>query len=145
MPVRLGYSNGTCYAAWGQEGHHYNYECGNQESRKAAEALAYKQGVAIGDLAASKIGYDWDGTLSTAKGKERARQQIADGATLYIVTARHSKDEISLEGIPDSRIYATGSNSNKIDKVKELGLDTFYDNNLDNVKQLPRVGRLFQK
>jgi hypothetical protein len=144
MPVRLGHDKNGCYAAWGQVGHHYNYKCGDQAARKEAEHKAYLQGLATGEYEASKIGWDWDGTLSTAKGKEKATQQIADGATLYIITARNSKEGISFEGIPSDRIFAVGSNKAKIEKIKELGLDAFYDNNLDVVKQLPKVGRLFQ-
>lgn len=143
MPVRLGHDKNGCYAAWGQAGHHYNYKCGDQAARKEAEHKAYTQGIAIGDFAASKISWDWDGTLSTTKGKERAAQQIADGATLYIISARHSKDGLSFDGIPSDRIFATGSNKAKIEKIKELGIDTHYDNNIDVIKEIPGIGRLF--
>lgn len=46
-------------------------------------------------------------------------------------------------GIPESRVYATGSNKAKIEKVKELGIDIHYDNNSDVVNELKGVGRLF--
>ncbi len=143
MPVQLIYTNGSCAARWGNKGKAYTYTCGDQTERKEAEHKAYLQGIATGEYAASKISWDWDGVLSTAKGKERAAQQIADGATLYIISARHSKDGLLFEGIPDSRIYATGSNKAKIEKIKELGIDTHYDNNIDVIKEIRGIGRLF--
>jgi hypothetical protein len=43
--------------------------------------------------------------------------------------------------IPHTRVFATGSNTNKVKKVQELGLNVFYDNNSDVVNQLPGVGK----
>ena len=94
-----------------------------------------------------KVSIDYDDTLSTAKGKELAKRLIKEGNTIYIISARHSAqgmykvaDEL---GIPHSRVYATGSNNQKIDKVKELGIEKHYDNNGDVVKQLKNVGQKF--
>lgn len=47
-------------------------------------------------------------------------------------------------GIPLSRVYATGSNVNKIAKVKSLKIETHYDNNENVVKQLEGIGKLFK-
>lgn len=46
-------------------------------------------------------------------------------------------------GIPLNRVYATGSNVNKIAKVKSLKIETHYDNNENVVKQLEGIGKLF--
>jgi soluble P-type ATPase len=85
--------------------------------------------------------------LSTAKGKELAKRLISDKNTIYIISARGSKDNMLTTaknlGIPDSRIYATGSNKAKIEKIKELSINTHYDNNPDVIKELGRVGKLF--
>ena len=35
-----------------------------------------------------------------------------------------------------------GGNDKKIEKVLELGLDTFYDNNEDVINKLPNIGKL---
>lgn len=93
---------------------------------------------------AKKVSFDYDGTLSTAKGKELAKSQRG---TVYIISARSSKDGMlntaeSL-GIPNSRVYATGSNEAKIAKIKELGIDVHYDNNPDVINKLGSVGELF--
>ena len=45
-------------------------------------------------------------------------------------------------GIPESRIYATGSNKAKIEKIKELQIVTHYDNNPDVIKELGSIGRV---
>jgi hypothetical protein len=47
MPVRLGEEDGKCYAAWGQEGKHYYYECNNKHSESIAKSKANAQGRAI--------------------------------------------------------------------------------------------------
>lgn len=94
-----------------------------------------------------KISFDYDGTLSTAKGTEMAKEFIAKGKEVYIISARHLKvgmvKKAQSLGIPVSRIYATGSNEEKIAKVKSLGIDEHYDNNKDVINQLDGIGRLF--
>lgn len=45
-------------------------------------------------------------------------------------------------GIPESRIYATGSNENKIAKIKELEINKHYDNNKDVIDKLDGIGKL---
>ena len=98
-------------------------------------------------MAASKISFDYDGVLSTAKGKELAKQKMSDGNTVYIISARGSKDRMLNTandlGIPESRIYATGSNKAKVEKIKELNITTHYDNNPDVIAELGNVGKLF--
>jgi hypothetical protein len=64
----------------------------------------------------------------------------------YIISAR---DEVSgmlklarRVGIPESHVYATGSNDGKIAKVKELGITTHYDNNIEVVRTLKGIGAI---
>lgn len=90
-----------------------------------------------------KVSFDWDGVGSTAEGKAKIQRMIDAGDTVYIITARNSKDGISLDGIPDSRIIATGSNKAKVEKVKELGITSHYDNNPDVVSELGKIGHKF--
>ncbi len=97
----------------------------------------------------AKISIDYDGTLSTSKGKELAKRLMSEGNTIYIISARGDKagmlataDEL---GIPHSRVFATGSNKAKAEKVKELNIKTHYDNNPDVVKSLPGIGNNFAK
>jgi hypothetical protein len=98
-------------------------------------------------LEGEKISFDYDGTLSTERGKKRAENLIANGAVLYIISARDSKEGMLSTaeklGIPESRVYATGSNEEKVKKVKELNIEIHYDNNSDVVNALNGIGRLF--
>ena len=94
-----------------------------------------------------KISFDYDDVLSTKRGYELAQSLIAKGDTLYVISARSNKEPMLTRtnklGIPDSRVYATGSNKAKVEKIKELGIKTHYDNNKDVIAQLGSVGKLF--
>jgi hypothetical protein len=94
-----------------------------------------------------KISFDYDDVLSTEKGKELAKRLISDKNTIYIISARRDTQGMlntaKALGIPESRVYATGSNKAKVEKVKELGIDSHYDNNPDVIKALGQVGKLF--
>ena len=99
-------------------------------------------------MAVKKISFDFDETLNTSEGKELAKRLNETGAQLYIISARDNKegmykvaDELN---IPHFRIYALGTNEVKVFKVKDLGINTHYDNNFDVIKQLPGVGKLFK-
>lgn len=97
--------------------------------------------------AGKKISFDYDGVFSTKKGLEMAINEKTNGNIVYIISARSSKFNMTERaikaGITLSRVYATGSNKAKIEKIKELGIDTHYDNNPDVVNQLEKHGKLF--
>ena len=44
-------------------------------------------------------------------------------------------------GIPENKIYATGSNKAKVEKIKELGITIHYDNNQDVINELGEIGK----
>lgn len=93
-----------------------------------------------------KVSFDYDGTLSTDKGKAKALKLIRSGVPVYIISARTSvigMQKVARElNIPLNRVYATGSNQAKVKKVLSLKITTHYDNNKDVVDQLPGVGKL---
>jgi len=96
----------------------------------------------------SKVSYDYDGTLSTTRGKEMAKRAIERGDEVYIISARNDRsglldvaDELR---IPYSRVFATGSNKAKQEKVKELGITKHIDNNAIVVRALPGIGQKFK-
>jgi dimeric dUTPase (all-alpha-NTP-PPase superfamily) len=146
MPLKTGKKNGTCFIKWGDQGHPYTYICDSKRSYDIAKKKATAQAVAIGDLAASKISFDFDDTLTKSSVQDIAKKYIADGVDVYIISARDSKDgmfPIADElGIPHSKIFATGSNKAKIEKINELGISKHYDNNKDVIDQLKGVGEL---
>jgi len=98
-------------------------------------------------FAASKISFDFDDTLSTLRGQELAQQLIDKGAIIYVISARQDVQGMLKTakdlGIPESRLFATGSNKAKIEKVKSLGITKHYDNNADVIKELGSIGSKF--
>lgn len=102
---------------------------------------AQRYAVCASQFAAEKISFDWDGTGSTAKGKELIKEYLDKGAEVFIITARSSKSGISFPGV---EIIATGSNKAKIEKIKELGISKHYDNNENVVNELGEIGVLFR-
>jgi hypothetical protein len=114
----------------------------DQEQRVAVCRSSYSE-----HLSGEKISFDYDDTFSTQKGFDRAVSLIESGADVYIISARSEKDGMlpraNKAGILFSRVYATGSNEAKVQKVKDLNISVHYDNNQDVVNQLPNVGRLF--
>lgn len=97
-----------------------------------------------------KISFDFDDTLNTKRGKELAQKEIDKGNELYIISARSNKEAMynvaDQLGIPHSRIYATGSNKAKIEKIRELGIERHIDNNSEVISKLPiRVGKKFNR
>jgi len=100
-----------------------------------------------GGYAAEKVSYDYDGVLSTDKGKAAAEQDIKAGKIVYIISARQSVEGMlstaSTLGIPKGRVYATGSNKAKVEKIKSLGIKVHKDNNPDVIKELGVLGIQF--
>lgn len=160
MPIKSCQINNEKGYKWGDRGKCYAYDPSSEESKADAKKKAIAQGVASGDLEAvgaqlnilkgsykfeklRKIGFDWDETASTKRGKELIKRFLDEGNDVYIITARDSKAGIAVEGILPSRIYAVGSNEEKIKKVKELNIVEFYDNNKDVISKLPKVGKVF--
>lgn len=98
-------------------------------------------------FAASKVSFDFDDTLSTVRGQELAQQLIDKGDVVYIISARSNYEPMyaiaDKLGIPHNRIFATGSNKAKIEKVKSLGILKHYDNNSDVIKELGSIGSKF--
>ena len=142
----------------GEDGWKYG-DAGTCYPGKEGKKKAIAQGVAItggnGELerlerfkdflAVKKIGFDFDGTLSTSRGQNLFKSLTG---TMYVITARNhqSPDVFKITdrlGVPRSRVFFTGSNGNKVQKIKELGLDIFYDNNPSVHSLLPSIVRKF--
>lgn len=96
-----------------------------------------------------KIGFDYDDTLTKYKIRDLVKELIKAGGTeVYIVSARSQSFELyriaQMLGIPQYRVFMMGSNEKKIEKIKELGLEKFFDNNPDVIRELPNVGELIR-
>lgn len=116
-------------------------------STEAKATEVWQAILASGDYAAEKISYDYDGVLSTDEGKAAAERDVKAGNVVYIISARQSVDGMlstaSRLGIPKGRVYATGSNKAKVEKVKSLGIKVHKDNNPDVIKELSGIGKIF--
>lgn len=91
-------------------------------------------------LATEVISFDYDGTLSTDKGKELAKGFIEKGIEVIIITARNSDDDNSdVEATAkklgiDKIIY-----TNQRDKwsfIQKYKVSTHYDNNKEQVDKI---------
>lgn len=146
MPIQTGSDNNGCWKRWGDQGHKYYYKCGNSIARKNARKKALAQAAAIGDFVEDKISFDFDDTLTKSSVRDIAKRYITKGINVYVISARNDVsgmyDITDKLGIPRSRVFATGSNQNKIDKIKSLGITKHYDNNNDVIKKIGSIGEL---
>jgi hypothetical protein len=78
-----------------------------------------------------KVSFDFDGTLSQAKIKKIAKEKIANGDDVYIITKRSEDDyvkNVAKElGIKASNVIFT-NHKPKWSFIKDLGIDKHYDN-----------------
>ena len=123
------------------------YEVGENKDQDQAAAICYDKWKS--KFAGEKVSLDYDGVLSTDKGKELAKRLISEGYNVYIISARQDVEGMlsvaNSLGIAKDKVYATGSNKAKIEKIKELGIKIHYDNNYDVLDSLPDsiTGRQF--
>jgi hypothetical protein len=94
-----------------------------------------------------KVSFDYDETITNPRGMGLAIHEINSGSDVYIISARSNKEGMLKRAdelkIPHSRVFATGSNKAKIQKIKDLRIDKHYDNNEDVIKELGTTGIQF--
>lgn len=111
-----------------------------------ATAICYSQAeeaFAMGE----KVSFDYDNTITTHRGRGLVLHELQSGSEVYIISARWNKDSmlpLAKElGIPESRVFATGSNPRKIQKIKDLNINRHYDDNDDVIRELGGRGKQF--
>jgi hypothetical protein len=119
------------------------------QSQEQAVAVCISKWQSHSAMEFAKVSFDFDDTLSTDRGLELAKKYKDAGDTLYIISARNEVssgmlDRASELGIPESRVYATGSNKAKVEKVKDLNIDKHIDNNVDVIAELGGLGEKFE-
>ena len=117
------------------------------EGKQPDQAYAICNSTADEYSIGQKVSFDFDDTLNTPRGRGLALYELQSGSDVYIISARQNKegmypiaDEL---GIPHSKVFATGSNRAKLQKIKDLKITKHYDNNEDVISQLGRVGIQF--
>lgn len=134
MPVNSCEDNKKPGYKWGNSGKCYTYDPKNEGSRRNANKKARIQGLAIGDikLEGLRVSFDYHDTLTTDEGKKLLEKELGDKNLIYIISAAHDINELlpfaEKYGIRKDRVFATGSNQKKVDKIKELGIVRHYDN-----------------
>ena len=92
-------------------------------------------------LARTRISFDYDGVLSTPEGKRLAKNKIADGFEVLILTARRKTDAQSVYNTAD-RIGISRANviftegKDKYTFVMKHHIGTHYDNNQEQVDKI---------
>ena len=86
------------------------------------------------------ISFDYDGTLSTSKGKELAKKFISEGKDVRILTARNSQDDNSdlkstATDLGIDKIYYTNGRD-KWSFILKYGIKEHYDNNKEQVDKI---------
>lgn len=139
------------------------YKCSNGKYRigngsclydtQAKAEKVYRAILAQGEFAAKIVSFDFDDTLSTAKGQDKAKQMLTEGYRVLIITARQSKDSKEVFDVADklgikrSDIYFTNG-GNKWSVVKRLGVAIHYDNNQEQIDLINKMtkteGKLFK-
>jgi hypothetical protein len=116
---------------------------GKDEAQAAAICYSYWDE----KMAGVKVSFDYHDTLNTERGKELAKKAITEGEIVYVISAGQNKDEfmpiVKELGIDPSKVFATGSNEAKIEKIKELGIQKHYDNNQDVIDAIGEIGMKF--
>ncbi len=150
MPLNICEINGNQGYKWGSNGRCYQHN-GTERSKALAKKKAIAQGVAIGDykskvnynvsnidLEKLRVSFDYDGTLTEEKWQNKAKEFLAEGDQVFILTARSRFDmepvgKLAKEiGISMDNIYYT-SGRDKWPWMEKLNINMHYDNNKDQV------------
>jgi hypothetical protein len=121
--------------------------------KKSSRKTKRKGTVAVKVIAPKKfatggaVSFDFDDTLSTDLGLQMAKSNPSSNK--YVISARSevTPDMIARArqaGIPDSNIFATGSDEAKVAKIQELGIKKHLDNKKSVIDRLGFKGRLFE-
>ena len=99
-------------------------------------------------FALDRVSFDWDEMLTSDIGRSMFLVEFRAGNVLYIISDKTRVDNDMLRfaqkyNIPGTRVFAVGSDINKVNKIKELGIVRHYDNNPQVIRDLPNVAMAF--
>ena len=118
-------------------------QCIYDTKEKATEV--YQAIIAQGKYAqeGNKVSFDFDDTLSTARGQALAKRLMAEGKDVHIITRRQESASAEVYkvakelGIPRSKVHFTNGKM-KWETIKRLGIDVHYDNNQDEISLIDK-------
>jgi HK97 family phage prohead protease len=95
------------------------------------------------EMESNRVSFDFDGTLNTDVGRAYLEEEKSKGSEIYIISARKDAEYIQgfaiANGIPKERVFAMGSDEEKIAKIKDLEIVKHYDNNKSVVESVRGV------
>ncbi len=117
------------------------YQGINQRNQATIESFRrLRKGITI-LLKKQRVSFDFDGTLSTRTGKDRALFEMKKGNDVYIVTARrkeNGKDVYAVAdqlGIDKSHVVFT-EGEDKWTYLLKHEIDKHYDNNKEQIRKI---------
>ena len=90
----------------------------------------------------NKVSFDFNGVLTTTRGKILAKRLMASGKSVYIITSRSESMgapviKVAKElKIPLTKVIFAGSNTNKVDAISRLKISVHFDDNPDVIKDI---------
>ena len=111
-------------------------------------AVCYSYYEKKNEFSFEKVSFDWDGVLTTEMGRNLFKNEINRGNEVFIVSSRNTAPKEMQEFIRKytlnpTRVYTVGSDRNKIERIKSLGIERHYDDNLQIRRELGKVAAMF--
>jgi len=115
---------------------------------KQRTAVCYSYWRRKDEFSFRKVSFDYDGTLTTERGIRFLENELNSGNEVYIVSARNTAPEelydlVRKYRINPTHVYTVGSNRNKIERIKSLGIEKHYDDNMNVRRELGKVAAAF--
>ena len=111
-------------------------------------AVCYSYYEKKNEFSFEKVSFDWDGVLTTERGRNLFKNEINRGNEVFIVSSRNTAPKEMQEFIRKytlnpTRVYTVGSDRNKIERIKSLGIERHYDDNFQIRRELGKVAAMF--
>ena len=105
--------------------------------------ITFGKGEMSSEQDAERVSFDFDGTLNNDIGRAYLEEEKSKGSEIYIISARNDAEYLQgfaiANGIEKERVFAMGSDEEKIAKIKSLDIVKHYDNNAAVVESVRGV------
>ena len=99
---------------------------------KQRTAVCYSYWRRKDEFSFRKVSFDYDTVLTTQNGRNLLKNEINRGNEVFIVSSRNTATEdlydlVREYRISPTKVHTVGSQRNKIERIKDLGIETHYD------------------
>ena len=105
--------------------------------------ITFGKGEMSNEQDTERVSFDFDGTLNNDIGRAYLEEEKSKGSEIYIISARNDAEYLQgfaiANGIEKERVFAMGSDEEKIAKIKSLDIVKHYDNNASVVESVRGV------